>query len=121
MSHALQAYNVMASPTPNDTPQWSINSVHIHLLYHVAKAKQVQHGSLVERGANGGLAGSDVRILSKSSTKCTVTGIDQHQINGLDIVQCAALAYTNHGYVNLIMNEYAYYGKGHTIHSAGMA
>ena len=24
-----------------------------------------------------------------------------------------------HGYVNLIMNEYAYYGKGHTIHSAG--
>ena len=45
--------------------------------------------------------------------------IDQHQINGLDIVQCAALVDTNHGYVNLIMNEYAYYGKGHTIHSSG--
>ena len=25
MNHALQAYNVMASPTPDDTPQWSIN------------------------------------------------------------------------------------------------
>ena len=37
MNHTLEAYNVMASPTPNDTPQWSINSVHIHLLYHVAK------------------------------------------------------------------------------------
>ena len=49
----------------------------------------------------------------------TVTGIDQCQINGLDIVQCAALVKTNHGYVNLIMNEYAYYGKGHTIHSSG--
>ena len=119
MNHALQAYNVIASTTPDDTPQQSINSVHIHLLYHVAKAKQVQHGSLMDRGANGGLAGSDVRILSKSSRKCTVTGIDQHQINGLDIVQCAALVNTNHGYVNLIMNEYAYYGKGHTIHSAG--
>ena len=81
------------------------------MLYHVAQAKQAQHGSLVDRGANGGLAGSDVRILSKSSRKCTVTGIDQHQINGLDIVQCAALVKTNHGYVNLIMNEYAYYGK----------
>ena len=115
MNHALQAYIVMATPTPNDTPQRSINLVHIHLLYHVAKAKQVQHGSLVDRGANGCLAGSDVRILSKSSRKCTVTGIDQHHINGLDIVQCATLAYTNHGYVNLIMNEYAYYGKGHTI------
>ena len=37
----------------------------------------------------------------------------------LDIVQCAASVNTNHGYVNLIMNEYAYYGKGHTIHSSG--
>ena len=41
------------------------------------------------------------------------------KINGLDIVQCAPLVNTNHGYVNLIMNEYAYYGKGHTIHSPG--
>ena len=57
--------------------------------------------------------------MSESSRKCTVTGIDQHQMNGLDIVQCAALVNTNHGYVNLIMNEYAYYGKGHTIHSSG--
>ena len=102
MNHALQAYNVMASPTPDDTPQQSINLIHIHLLYHVAKAKQVQHGSLADRGANGGLEGSDVRILSKSSRKCTVTAIDQCQINGLDIMQCAA----------------AYYGKYHTIHSA---
>ena len=25
----------------------------------------------------------------------------------------------NHGIVNHIMNEYAYYGKGHSIHSSG--
>ena len=118
MNNALQAYNVMASPTPDDTPQWSINLVP-QLFNHVAQAKQAQHGSLVDRGANGGLAHSDVRILYMSSRKCTVTGIDQHQNNGLDIVQCAALVNTNHGYVNLIMNEYAYYGKGHTIHSSG--
>ena len=35
------------------------------------------------------------------------------------MVQCAALLETNHGIVNLIMNEYACYGKGHTIHSSG--
>ena len=116
MNNALQAYNVMTSPTSNVTSQRSINSVHIHIFYHVAQAKQAQHGSLVDSGANGGLAGSDVRVLSKSCMKCTVTGIDQHQINGLDNVQCAALVKPNHGYVNLIMNEYAYYGKGHTIH-----
>ena len=40
-------------------------------------------------------------------------------IPGLDLVQCAAFVETNHGMVNLIMNEYAYYGKGHSIHSSG--
>ena len=83
------------------------------------KGKTSPAGFICGLGANGGLAGSDVRILSMSSRKCTVTGIDPHQMNGLDIVQCAALGNTNNGYVNLIMNEYAYYVKGHTIHSAG--
>ena len=50
------------------------------ILLHVAQAKQAKHGSLVDRGANGSLAGSDVRILSTSSRKCTVTGIDNHEI-----------------------------------------
>ena len=35
------------------------------------------------------------------------------------MVQCVALVETNHGIVNLIMNEYACYGKYHTIHSSG--
>ena len=77
------------------------------------------HQPFVDRGANGGLAGSDVRVLNTSPRQCTVIGINNHEIPALDIVQCAALVNTNHGIVNLIMNEYAYYGKGHTIHSSG--
>ena len=87
-----------------------------HITYHVAHANQAKHGSLVDRGANGGLAGSDVRVLNTSPRKCTVTGIDNHEIPGLDLVQCAALVDTNYGIVNLIMNEY---GRGHSIHSSG--
>ena len=98
------------------TPERSINH---HLTYHIAQASQAKHGSLVDRGANGGLAGPDMRILSRSSRKCTVTGIDSDELQGLDVVQCAALVETNHGIVNLIMNEYVCYGKGHTIHSSG--
>ena len=98
------------------TPERSIKN---HFTYHIAQASQAKHGSLVDRGLNGGLPGSDVRILSRSSRKCTVTGIDIHELQGLDVVQCAALVEINHGIVNLIMNEYACYGKGHTIHSSG--
>ena len=90
-----------------------------HITYHVTQANQAMHQSLVDRGANLGLAGSDVRVLNISSRHCTVIGINNHEIPGLDKVQCAALVSTNHGIVNLIMKEYAYYGKGHSIHSSG--
>ena len=48
-----------------------------------------------------------------------ILSIDIHELEGLDVVQCAALVETNHGIVNFIMNEYACYGKGHTIHVSG--
>ena len=60
-----------------------------------------------------------MRVLSTSPRKCTVTGIDNHELTGPDVVQCVTLVDTNHGIVNLIMNEYAYYGRGHSIHSSG--
>ncbi len=119
VNQALQAYHTMTQSYSSSTPQRSVNSAIIVPHYHIAQAQQAKFSSLVDRGANGGLAGSDVRVLATSSRKCTVTGIDQHQIQGLDIVQCAALVQSNHGLVNVILNEYAYYGKGHTIHSPG--
>ena len=51
-----------------------------HITYHVAQAKQAKHGTLVNRGANRGLVGTDVGVLPTSSRKCTVTGIDNHEI-----------------------------------------
>ena len=86
---------------------------------HITQASQGTHGSLVDTGATGGLAGSDVRILSRSSRKCTVTGIDSHEVQGLDVVQCAALVETNHGIDTLIMNENACYGNEHAIYCSG--
>ena len=74
---ANQAYQVQSSQDSTNTPERSINH---HFTYHITQASQAKHGSLVDRGANGGLAGSDMRILSRSSKKCTVTGIDSHEL-----------------------------------------
>ena len=105
LDQVLQTYQAyQQSKSETETSHRQMNA---HITYHVAQAQQAKHGSLVDRGANGGLAGSDVRILSTSSRKCTVTGIDNHEIPGLDLVQCTALVQPNHGIVNLIMNEYA--------------
>ena len=119
LDQALQAYQAYQVPYPQDSTMTPERSIFHHFTYHIAQASQAKHGSLVDRGSNGGLAGSDVRILSRSSRKWSVTGIDSHELQGLDVVQCAALLQTNHGIVNLIMNEYGCYGKGHTIHSSG--
>ena len=112
LDQVLQTYKTYAE---SQSPTRQGNA---HITYHVAQANQLQHTSFVDRGANGGLAGSDVRVFNTSSRQCTVTGIDNHEIPGLDIVQCAALVSTNYGIVNLIMNKYAYYGNGHSIHSS---
>ena len=113
LDQVLQTYQTY---TESQSPTRQLNA---YINYHVSQANQLKHGSLVDRGANSSLAGSDVRVLSTSPRQCAVTGIDNHEIPGLDIVQCAALVDTNHGIVNLIMNEYAYYGKGHSIPSSG--
>ena len=119
LDQALQANQAYQVPCPQDSTMIPERTINHHFTYYVAQASQAKHGSLVDRGANDGFAGSDVRVLSRFSIKCTVTGIDSHELQGLDVVQCAVLVETSHGIVNLIMNEYACYGKGYTIHSSG--
>ena len=55
MLQTYQAYTVSQPSTRN---------LNAHITYHVAQANKAMHGSLVDRGANGGLAGSDVRVLT---------------------------------------------------------
>ena len=74
---------------------------------------------LVDRGANGGLAGSDMRVIHKTHHKINIQGIDNHEVTGLDVVTAATLLNTSQGKVIGIFNEYAYLGKGSSIHSSG--
>ena len=83
-------------------------SVNMAFTYHILKHSVSSYVSLVDRGA-------DVHILERTGRKVSVTGIDHHQLPGLDIVTCVALIQTNDDKVN--MHEYAYYGRSNTIHS----
>jgi hypothetical protein len=75
--------------------------------------------SLMDGGANGGMTGSDVRIISTSNFhKANVSGIGNSTILNLPLVTAAGLIQTHRGPVIVIMHQYANYGKGHTIHSA---
>ena len=74
---------------------------------------------LVDHGANGGLAGSDMHVIHKPHRKINIQGIDNHEVTGLDVVTAATLLNTSQGKVIGIFNEYAYLGKVSSIHSSG--
>jgi hypothetical protein len=75
--------------------------------------------SLADGGANGGMAGNDVRTLSESAfNKANVTGIGESLIQNLPLASVAGLVFTHCGSAIVILNQYANYGKGHTIHSS---
>ena len=84
LDQASQAYQACQVPCPHDSITIPERTINHHYTYHVPQASQAKHGSLVDRGVNGLLAGSDVRILSRSSRKCTNTGIDSHELQGLN-------------------------------------
>jgi hypothetical protein len=78
------------------------------------------HGALVDRGANGGIAGSDVRVIAEvPGLTVDVTGIDNHQMSSLKIVTAGGVTKTQRGNIIVILNQYAYTGRGKTIHSCG--
>ena len=80
------------------------------------------NNQLVDCGANGGLAGSDMRVIYKTHRKINISGIDNHEVNGLDVVTAATLLNTSLGKVIGIFNEYAPSWEGiiHPIHQVNL-
>jgi hypothetical protein len=97
------------------TSKQSVNLTHV--VYSVSAHKSSNPHSLVDCGANGGVAGDDVRVIF--CTECTVdiSGIDNHQVTNIDIGTVGGVVMTQKGFVIAIFHQYALLGKGHSIHS----
>jgi hypothetical protein len=95
-------------PTPKPTP-YRI-SVSAHKSSHTGR-------TLIDQGANGGIAGNDVRIISTTGRTVNVTGIDNHQLCSIKIGTVGACADTQCGPAILIMYQYAIHQAHRTIHS----
>jgi hypothetical protein len=51
-------------------------------VYRIANYKACKKGeTLVDRGANGGLAGSDIQVINKTGRSVDVIDIDNHTVN----------------------------------------
>jgi hypothetical protein len=56
--------------------------------------------SLVDRGANGGIAGEDVRVIEMTLWKVDVHGINNHEVSGIPIAMVGAIILTQHGLIS---------------------
>jgi hypothetical protein len=73
--------------------------------------------SLIDGGDNGGMAGNDVHVISKSSSdQANVTGVGESVIQNLPLATVAGLVDTHCGPAIVLLHQCANYGKGHTVH-----
>ena len=96
----------------------SSRQIQTHQRYVFARVNQSNH-HLIDRGANGGLAGADRRVVHTTPRKINIVGIDDHELTGLNVVTAAALLDTQKGSIIGVFHEYAHIGKGRSIHAAG--
>jgi hypothetical protein len=97
------------------TPSSAINTC--NCTYSVNQHKQRISGALTDGGANGGLSGSDVRVISETLSSANVTGIGEKSLSNLPRCTVGAVIQTNQDPIIGIFNQYVHYGKGQTIHS----
>jgi hypothetical protein len=76
------------------------------------------HGALVDRGANGGIAGSNVCIILTTGRTVDITGMDIHQLTKIKIGTVGSYADSQRDPEILIMHQYAIYQQNRTIHSS---
>ena len=97
-------------------------SLHANVHYRVMNGNHRQRasrGSLVDRGANGGILGNDVRITQQHPRTVDVTGIDNHQLQNLKLCDAVGKTMSQKGPVIVVLRNYAYYGMHRSLHSSG--
>ena len=75
--------------------------------------------SLIDSGANGGIAGADTRVIEDTGRTIDLSGINNHTINNLRIVKAGGVVRSNKGAIILVMNECAHTPNAKSTHSCG--
>ena len=110
-------------PPDSGHPTRTVNMARTYVVARADAAKRhgYQLGALVDRGANGGLAGQDCRVIARAPDRfVNIEGLDHHQITHVPIVSCGAYTVScNHGPVIVVFHQFAGVMRGPTIISSG--
>ena len=86
INNVMSVFNAKGDIPSQDSPR----KIQVHQRYAFARANQSTN-HLIDRGANGGIAGADMRVLQETFRMINIVGIDDHELTSLDVVSAAAL------------------------------
>jgi hypothetical protein len=127
-THPADLQRVLASPSKSsesketslfkDGVEYRRVSCHETTTYQVNASKHRKDTDLIDRGANGGIADGNLRVIETTGRTVNVEGIDNHQLIDIPIVTAGRVTQSNKGPVIAIFHQYAYTGRGKSIHSS---
>ncbi len=125
MSSSLSPTKKPPPPAPNPSKKEVSIDGHTHrlinqhrILCQTSAHKTDSPNALIDRGANGGIAGDDVRVICKTGRQVDIQGIDNHRLTDIPIVTAGGVVKSQRGSVIVILNQFAHTGKGKTILSS---
>ena len=71
------------------------------------KKPRVDWSTLVDRGANGCIAGNDMRVIAKTERTIDLSGIDDHTVRNLTLVTAGGVVRTQLGNIIMVLHQAA--------------
>ena len=94
---------------------------HEIIMYTISFHARIEgRGGLLDGGSNGGVGGIDMRVICfHNHRRIDITGINLHQVNDIRCATMGGVVNSSIGPIIIICHQYAYLGKGESIHSKG--
>jgi hypothetical protein len=80
---------------------------HISVNSRKLKAPHYDWAALIDRGANGCIAGRDMRVIETTMRTIDLSGIDDHTVRNLAIVTAGGVVRTDQGEIIVIIHQAA--------------
>ena len=101
-----------------DTKKINFEAKMTQISYSVSTIYTHTDGALIDRGANGGIASGNLRVITRTDRAVDINGIDNHQVRDLNIVTTGGVVTTQCGLTIAIFHQMAHSPLGRTIVSS---
>ena len=102
----------------NDSPDGAPRTIKYSVKQNHRRKSSRSRG-LVDRGANGSIAGSDMRVINTQESYIDLEGVTDHIIRQLQLVTAGAYVLTDQGPIIMVVHHAAHMPDGKTILSPG--